>query len=277
MIIVRVFGGLGNQLFQYAFGQFMSKKLNRKVLYDFSYFEMDNHRQPSILSYDLEINKVSFEQVKKYHPFKSFRLNSFFNKIFNPKTFCENEMHIDSNQPVLYFHNYWQDKKYTENTKNIIRSGLILNNNSKKFVDLKLKISNTISVSIHIRRDDYLLKKNQKKFTQLKSIYFFKSIDFIKKHLKEELNFFIFSDDLIWAKSHFFSLKNCQFISGNKDFEDLFLMSLCKHNIISNSTFSWWAAVLNKNPNKITIAPTDWFNGNLLKTNKLVFDGWYKI
>jgi len=277
MIIIRVFGGLGNQLFQYAFGQFMAKKLDRNVLYDFSYFTKDRLREPSILSYNFEIEKVPYKQVKKYLPFKSFRLNSIYNKIFNSKTFCEKEAPLDLSQSVLYFHNYWQDKAYSNSVLQLTKEHFFITNNSEKLIALAEKISNTSSVSIHIRRGDYLLKENQKIFTQLPPRFFINATALLEKHTKGKLNYFVFSDDLAWAKSHLSTLKNCQFIADNEDYEDLFLMSICKHNIISNSTFSWWAATLNKNSDRIIIAPSDWFNGDLLKTEQLLFKEWIRL
>jgi hypothetical protein len=274
MIIVRVFGGLGNQLFQYAFGQYMAQQLGRAVLYDFSYFKKDRLRAPAILAYNFKIDQAPFAQVKKYLPFKSFRLNSLYNKILNPKTYCQRVVDVDPKQPLLYFHNYWQNKDFVTAILPVLQEQFALKNSTTKIQPIAAEILNTTAVSIHIRRGDYLLKENQKIFTQLSSSYFIKAIALIEKKLAGPLTFFIFSDDLDWAKAHFSTLKSSHFIRGNTDYEDLFLMSLCKHHIIANSTFSWWAATLNKQQGKIVIGPKDWFNGDKVAMEKLVSKHW---
>jgi hypothetical protein len=135
------------------------------------------------------------------------------------------------------------------------------------------------SVSIHVRRTDYLLHTH---------VYPIISIDYYKRALLE-LNklgvcydtIYVFSDDIEWCKSNFNFIENIHFISGYNDIVDLYMMSECKHNIISNSTFSWWAAYLNKNLDKKIICPDTWFNPcpeiNNFIYSDLIPEEWIKI
>ena len=277
LIIVRVFGGLGNQLFQYSFGLYMSKKLNRKVLYDFSYFETNNFREPSILEFNFKIEKAPYTLVKKYLPFKSFKLNNIYNRIFNSKSYYDREIQLNLTQPILFFHGYWQKKIFIVSQIEILRNSLKINNTSVRIKSLAQKILKSTSVSIHIRRGDYLLKKNQKIYKKLSPSFFFEAISFLEKNKSLNFTYFIFSDDISWAKKNFSSIKNIVFVDGNSDYEDLYLMSLCDHNIISNSTFSWWAATLNKNQNKLIISPKNWFNDRFKSTDELIDNKWITI
>ena len=130
LIIVKVFGGLGNQLFQYSFGLYMSKKLNRKVLFDFSYFETNNFRKPSILEFNFEIEKAPDTLVKKYLLFKSFKLNSLYNRVFNSKSYYEREAQLNLTQPILFFHGYWQKNIFADSQIEILRNSFKITNTS---------------------------------------------------------------------------------------------------------------------------------------------------
>jgi len=127
--------------------------------------------------------------------------------------------------------------------------------------------------SIHIRRGNYL---NLQQFHPVQDIHYFnKSIE----KIPNDSYFLIFSDDIKWCKMNFPNDERFIFIENNNDYEDLLLMSLCENNIISNSTFSWWGAYLNKNPNKIVVAPEKWFGfGNSMNDTKdLYCEKWIKL
>ena len=277
LMVVRVFGGLGNQLFQYAFGQYLKNQSGLPINYDFEYFKKNNFRSPNIKQFDFEILDSKKEASKKHIKFKSFRINNFYNKVFSTKTFhCEplKDNHIINSN--YYYQGYWQNKKYSLSVIDILKANFNLKIPSsalKKYLSNIEKINNT--VSIHIRRTDYLLKKNSAIFSQLDKEYFLSSIDKLEGLLKEtSLHFFIFSDDIAWAKNIFSEKNNINFIDGLEDFEDLYLMTKCNHHILSNSTFSWWGAVLNKQEDKKVICPKDWFNGDNKRMGHLVLEEW---
>lgn len=277
LMVVRVFGGLGNQLFQYAFGQYLKNQSGLPVNYDFEYFINNNFRSSNIKQFEFEILESKKKVSKKYIKFKSFRINNFYNKVFNPNTFhfepLKDNHTIKSNE---YYHGYWQNKKFSLSVIKSLRSNFNIKTPSlilQRFLTDIEKKNNT--VSIHIRRTDYLLKKNSAIFSQLDKEYFLSAIEKMKALLGETpLHYFVFSDDLAWAKCVFSEINTINFVEGLKDFEDLYLMTKCDHHILSNSTFSWWGAVLNKYEDKKVICPRDWFNGNKKRMNELVLEEW---
>ena len=276
-MVVRVFGGLGNQLFQYAFGQYLKNQSGLPINYDFEYFENNNFRPPNIKQFDFEILESKKEASKKHIKFKSFRINNFYNIVFNANTFHSEPLKdnhiINSND---YYQGYWQNKKFSLYVIDLLKANFNLkapSSNLQKHLGVIENINNT--VSIHIRRTDYLLKKNSAIFSQLDKEYFLSAIDKLEYLLEEKsLNFFVFSDDIVWAKSVFSEKNKINFIEGLEDFEDLYLMTKCDHHILSNSTFSWWGAVLNKQENKKVICPKDWFNGDKKRMDALVLEEW---
>lgn len=171
---------------------------------------------------------------------------------------------------------YYQSEKYFKEITNIIRKDFTF----PKPVDIinqKLinQIDNTESVSIHIRRGDYLNIPNTQNICSIS--YYKKAINLILKNISNP-QFYIFSNDINWCKQHL-QIDKAIFISNNtgkNSFIDMQLMSCCKHNIIANSTFSWWGAWLNNNPNKIIISPNKWMN-DTNGTGDIIPNDWIKI
>jgi len=149
---------------------------------------------------------------------------------------------------------------------------------SEQFLEKSKQIKNKNSVAIHVRRGDYISNPivNQQ-FGICSAEYYENAIRDIL--LKVEMpEFFVFSDDISWCKDNL-NVKdiNIQYITGFKDYEDLILISQCKHQIISNSTFGWWGAWLNQNPFKIVIAPKIWYIDPTLDTSMLIPTEWIRL
>jgi hypothetical protein len=200
----------------------------------------------------------------------------------NQKYFVEKNIHhtLDNRffSDNCYYDGYWQSYKYVKLVENALNAEMkIYVSFCESDSDILRKIMGTESVGIHIRRGDYISNKyNRRIFGSFSPGYYLKSINLIKQKLINA-EFYVFSDDINWAREQDI-LNHCTFVEGNRTLEDFYLMSLCKHNIIANSTFSWWAAWLNKNPQKIVIAPENWYNGNLNKdTVDLVPESWIKL
>lgn len=143
---------------------------------------------------------------------------------------------------------------------------------------MQYEIKNSNSVSLHIRRGDYVALSKSKKGHALCPIsYYKKAIENIAQKIHNP-RFFIFSDDIQWVKENLAIKYNAEYIDFNRDYpeRDIILMKHCKHNIIANSSFSWWGAWLNENPNKIVIAPKRWMN-NLESSDDLIEPNWIKI
>lgn len=271
MRIVRIKSGLGNQMFQYAFYRKLLSN-NNNVKLDISTINKNKDHN----GYELNkiFNVVEFvatdEEIIKYSDDKNDLLSRLRKKIFGikkthyiPKKFSFEKEYLQIDNVLL--DGYWQSEKYFKDISSIIRNDFIFKNKldekNKNMID---KITNTNSVSIHIRRGDYLSPQYIKKFGQSCPIsYYKKAIDYIKK-TNNKCKFFVFSDDIEWTRKTLLG-DEFTFIDWNtkqKSYIDMQLMSNCKHNIIANSSFSWWAAWLNNNSQKIVVAPKIWFRDN---------------
>lgn len=266
MDIVKFQGGLGNQLFQYG----LYRKLlilGKCVKADTRCYQenkMESNRELELLLFQgVKLNIANKAQVLVKKNFvtkrKGFRERNIF--------FVQENMAGEYDPTMLarkcsYLEGYWQTEKYFKDIRNILLSELVFPEiQYGEQAIYESDISSSESVSIHIRRGDYLnhLDKYGNICTEE---YYIKAIKCIQKNIKNP-RFFVFSDDMKWSKHALGSYKQIQFVEHNSDVKSIYdmkLMSLCKHNIIANSSFSWWASWLNNNPNKIIIAPERWRN-----------------
>src|SRR3989338_2167579 len=267
MIIIKLNGGLGNQLFKYSLGRKLSLKNNDVFKLDLSDFTADNPRSYSLGGFNIIENFASDEDTNK------IKKSGVWKLIDKLKPYCKRSVikykgyDFDPNILKLsgnfYLDGYWQSEKYFRDIrKEIIKDFTLRNPIENKYADLISQIKNTNSISIHIRRCDYITnKKFSKVYNLLDEKYYQKSVKFITEKINDP-HFFIFSDDINWVKQNLNIPYPKIFVSGEneiKNYEELILMSLCKHNIIANSSFSWWGAWLNKNSNKTVIVPKNWF------------------
>lgn len=286
MITVNIFGGIGNQMFQYALGRSLSVKLKTKLKFNYSEnITRTDFKQGDIVSI-FEIFKLSGE-VKYYKQgpfsFKDKFINRLKNKFINfterKNYIYEQDYSYDKN--ILetpnnsYLSGYWQSEKYFNNIIDILKNDFQFKIPMSSYnIDTYNKIINSNSVSLHIRGRDYLTNELAKQlFSGSNYKYYENCIEFIKKRVASP-HFFIFSDDPEYAKSFFDSTDSITFVVGNSwnktSYEDLRLMSMCKHNIITSSSFGWWGAWLNNNKGKIVLAPKMWFSDD--EKNNLTVD-----
>lgn len=289
MIKCYLFGGIGNQMFQYLSGIYLSKKNNMKVKFDYKFINSFNsqHNNKNLDKIFKLEDRLFFKETNSI--FLNFNkiLKFFFNVlcILKYKTnFISDYNYINNlNKKKFYlmfgyFQNIYNINKKTLDIENFFKfkETYFKNDLYKKVIEYEN------SVCLHIRRGDYLTRKHKKKYIILNEEYYLKAIDFINKK-KNNLHFFIFSDDKEYAKNFCNKLQDYNkfsytLMNKNSSDLDLFLMSRCKNFIIANSTFSWWAAIISKNKNKITITPRKWFkNKNDNENNKLILEQWIKI
>lgn len=270
--IVYLQGGLGNQLFQYAFSRALEESLNCEVKYDLDFFKGQNERKFCLDKFNLDIKEASNEEKRDAQELKLSlvqRMKNIINKqtVFNPLC-LENPLGYKREYLLkkhkLYYLGFWQSEKYFSNIRETIRlelSNLIAPSNVNLRTIDTLSIDQN-SVSLHIRRGDYVLDENTTNFHGFCGLeYYQRAFDLLIEKIGV-CNLYVFSDDFKWAKRYLNFPCKIVFVDWNSDetnHEDLRLMSLCKHNIIANSSFSWWGAWLNNNPNKIVIAPRNWF------------------
>lgn len=294
MKVVKFKGGLGNQLFQYAFLRALKLKYNCKnVKGDFSYFsdlKNDSIRVPRIDSFNIKIEKANNIDLSQVNLFKHqgnplclvYKLLIYIETLLNKRYFFEKDRGYRNLEQLTnheYFDGYWQSWRYIEGIEGTLRRELILKSNlSKKTSDILRKIKNENSVFVGIRRGDYLATaKARKHFGSFGIEYYQCAIDYIKERTESPI-FYIFSNDIQWVKQNM--IFNCNVIfrddeETTSDTEELTIMAACKHAIIVNSTFYWWGAWLINNPNKIVIAPRKWFADE--KPIDIVPDSWVKM
>jgi hypothetical protein len=296
MIIVKLQGGLGNQMFQYALGRSLSIKLNLPLKLDLS-FLLDRTPNENYVfrNYELDVFNVNVkfasarEKNRYLCPYNKHPKLAFWKiqrKIMGYSFYGEKDFSFDSEVLNLtgnvYLDGFWQTPKYFDGIKNTLLKDFSLKQQiSGDFNLLVSEILNSNSVCIHVRRGDYVSLPNANRYHGVKGVdYFSAAISYIAS-IEKELKIYVFSDDTPWC------IENLKFdfpttyveheFSGKRPVEYLKLMSLCRHFIISNSTFAWWAAWLNQNPHKIVIVPEKWFNDTTIATSDLIPNGWIRI
>jgi len=274
MIITRLMGGLGNQMFQYAFGKYLSERNNTELLIDTTLLKDRKEKEYSVFrEFDLDIFDINFKYVSKKTIFNYGCIDGYFiNKILRkikqifkkPNVVIQHNHDFDINHLTIGNNTCivgrWQSYKYFEgiNVKDLFK---FKENLLEKNVSIRNQIIHTNSVAIHFRRGDYVSNKfYAKKIGALDISYYIKAIALIKDKVEKPI-FFIFSDDIKWVKKNLVKdIDNVFFIEQDKNKrgmkDDLQLMSICKNHIISNSTFAWWGAYL-ANSNMV-IAPKQW-------------------
>ncbi len=286
MITVKLQGGLGNQLFQYAFAKTLAARLNCDYRLDISFFEKDNRSYPHFVprSYALDIFQTDFPTTSHHHPFYTSpnRALTWLRKRLSDwvdlKGYIAETPLVDSQtlKDHTYYEGYWQSEKYFWEIGTEIRQELVFKNPINPLANhIVAKIKTTESVCIHVRRGDFLTNPN---YDILTIEYYQKAIGLLRKQYSN-LHFFVFSDDIYWCKLQDWNTSNLIYISDNQlfDLRDEFeLMIHCKHHVIANSTLSWWAAWLNSHPKKTVIAPQKWFADNM-KIDGLLPETWIII
>jgi hypothetical protein len=278
MIITKLIGGLGNQMFQYATGLYLSKMHEVPLFLDTSDYSPDSFRQYELDSFNIDAKIATQKDIDK---FMNPKLNVFSRAIEKIKI-KQNKRHIILEKSFqfrdelatatknTYVKGHWQSYKYFDKIRNeILKSFTLkeeLKNDNLLILEKIKKYSN--SVSLHIRRTDYL---NDKLMYALEDEYYEKSIRYLQQNL-DNPHFFIFSDDTDWVRKTNILSDNFTLITINKtpqsSYKDMILISYCKHNIMANSSFSWWGAWLNQNTEKIVVAPKRWF-----RVGSLWYDG----
>lgn len=273
MVIVKLMGGLGNQMFQYAAARALAEGEN--IYFDFLFLNQNHTSSEHFTAREFELQIF-------YH-LKSKRLNTYFlrflltnnkkynflkrllpSKFKNIKYINDNNIAEFLNQPnsnhLLFLEGYFQDPSYFERIRHTLLQEFRFTNMPSAISIISDKIAKANAVSIHIRRGDYLKPNVNTVHGVLPITYYQQAVSYINESVINPV-YFIFSDDPNWCKENLSFLHNKCFVSDDHQaWVDMYLMSQCKHHIIANSSFSWWGAWLNQNPEKIVITPQKWFN-----------------
>lgn len=272
--IIQFKGGLGNQMFIYAFYCALKQKYPHALFLFDTYNSRHQHQGFELMRIFPIQNKFNILIFKVYQfVFRNYR-NTF--KSVCQSNYCTyNPSYLEINARNILFDGFWQSYMYFNDISTLIKHRFVfkeslINERTKLILD---EILSRNSISVHIRRGDYL---DFKVDMGERMNYYDEAINYIKQKIKNPF-FIFFSDDPQWVTKHF-SINKGLVVNWNKGrdcWQDMFLMSKCKHNIIANSTFSWWGAWLNNNPNKIVITPKVWFDGN--KENSICPTNWIRI
>lgn len=292
MIISNLIGGLGNQMFQYAGARALSIDLDTKLMLDASDFvgyelhhgyELERVFQiPVTIATNADLDNLLGWQksklVRRLLRKLPFKLIGSKHLIFEP-TF-RYWPGIESVNDGSYLMGYWQSELYFSHHAATIRNDFSFKSElSPKNAAIASHIQSVNSVSLHIRRGDYVSDvKTSSTIGLCSPAYYEQAIAKICERVKHP-EFFIFSDDMAWVRSNFRIDFPCHFVDHNKgldSFNDMRLMSLCKHHIIANSSFSWWGAWLNTSPEKIVFAPQNWFT-NGTDASDLIPADWARL
>lgn len=277
MKIVKIKGGLGNQMFQYSFAKLIEKRTGDQVKIDFSAYQNTGKalRAPYLKRFSLTLDEAENSDLKnlllfkhKGNPFSlPYKASVFAEKTLNSKYAFEeglNYKDVTIYKGKNYFDGYWQSWKYIQEVNGEIQKDFVPQKPlSDKTLSFIAKIQNENSVFMGVRRGDYL--KHQKTYGSFSSNYYKKAMAHITSKTESPI-FYIFSDDIDWCKVNLdlgdFKVVYREAADQTDDFEELIAMTNFKHAIIVNSTFHWWAAWLIKNPAKIICRPNKWFFDN---------------
>lgn len=293
MVIVRVKGGIGNQMFQYALGRHIALRQGSELLIDTRHYRRMKFRYLKYRltgkditliyrDYDLDnfniaarlLNRKEIRQIALKKEDKKFRSDHI--KVFNEEgnySFDESLLHLK--EPV-YLTGHWQNLNYIREIRDTLRKDFSLIKpfegiNSERFERIKARNS----VSVHIRLGDF--RRFGRQLT--KAEYYLKAMQTIGEKVKDPY-FVFFSDEPDWVKENLQTDAPSEIVSGNvmhDSYLDIALMKNCKHNIISNSTFSWWAAFLNDSENAQVLYPKDWTGNEIFRPEILMPDDWQML
>lgn len=250
MLTCNLMGGMGNQLFQWAASQAAAKIHNTECYYVASYFLNKGSWKFSLYDFDLKP------------------------KILEQHLFVFPEIHDDFHYKPLpdnsYLNGYWQSEKYFLQNESNLRKELEITEERRYDILKMYPFLKDETVSLHVRRGDYL-KASDVHPSQPVS-YYDTALDLIRK---SDTNVLVFSDDIDWCRENF-KYDNMYFSENQTNITDLYSMSLCTHNVIANSSFSWWGAWLNSNTDKKVIAPKNWF-ANGTYSGDIIPESWTTI
>jgi hypothetical protein len=257
MIVTKLQGGLGNQLFQWATTENLSIKYNCDIFFDKSYFQ--SSANSLVTQWNYELDKFDNIKIKETD-------GSNLNKIYD--NFIFTEIHNNS-----YLDGYWQSEKYFLENQEFIKNKLKIKDSFVNHIYEKYPILQENTVSLHVRRGDYL---NIQDHHPVQTIEYYNNC--IEELNENNINIMVFSNDIDWCIDNL-KYKNITYVLNQTNVDDLYTMSLCRHNIIANSSFSWWGAWLNRNQNKKVIAPKKWFgiNNIHIDTKDLLPKSWIKL
>lgn len=291
MVISGITDGLGNQMFQYACGRSLALHKQTTFKIDTAWFsnieQRFTQRDFRLDKLNTEISIASAEEIKKLkQPKYPFIINSIYWRrqyalpYYKRHFFKEQQFNYDENLlhagKDVYLQGFFQSYKYFEKIRELLLREFTPKQLPPVVAEKEKSIKSGNAVSLHIRRGDYVAIGNAQYVLDLS--YYHRALEVIQQS-SGGVKVFIFSDEPEWAKQNLALDVETEVVSSPDILpeHDIYLMSCCKHNIIANSSFSWWGAWLNNNPGKIVTAPKEWFKGNTKDTRDLIPQNWIQL
>lgn len=271
MFVFQFMGGLGNQLFQYAAARSLSIKRGIPFKIDFDDPYKFVKRKFNLSAFNLQVEHASWMELYKCKPKRRIekRLWKLVGKdpacrLYTEKTYYTYDPGFFSCPDGAYISGFWQTEKYFLDIEDTLRSELTFSiPASGKNEEWIKKINSCTAVSVHVRRGDVItVAKTNKLFNVMTPAFYENAMNNMASSFKDCV-FFFFSDDIEWVRENIKTTYPAHYVDANDDahnYEDLRLMSSCKHHIIANSSFSWWGAWLNPDKQKKVIGPAKWMS-----------------
>jgi len=293
-IVVSLQGGLGNQMFQFATAKHLAVRNSCQLYLDLSFFDENSIPNEGFTPRQYELDIF----LRNQHIADKSIINSFYSgskiisllkkwfKIPNKFIFHEKSLLFDHNvldiTSTVLLNGFFQSEKYFSSIRETFLNIFKFPSLNEPILDIiKSKMLNCNSVGIHVRRGDFVSSAKTNKFHGICDVHYYqRAVSMFDTKLNNPLYFF-FSDDIEWVSQHLIFNGRCSIVDTRylPHWVDMYLMSICKHNIIANSSYSWWAAWLNQNEAKLVIAPSKWFEdvSMNLQTSDLYPNEWIKI
>jgi len=294
IVVTRLIGGLGNQMFQYAAGRALALRIKASLKLDLSGFSADPKRRyeldcfpiRAVAATDIDLQRcgaIPGEQPKLMT--RALRRLGVHVPTSKVSMYRERHFHFDDNLATLrapvYLDGFWQSERYFVEVAQTVRREFTptqpFDANNRAFAD---RISAVKALSLHVRRGDYVDEQGTNRFHGTCSLaYYQRAVEYVSARIAE-VHLFVFSDDQRWARENLQFDFPTTFVDANTPdcgFLDMQLMCRCHHHILANSSFSWWGAWLNPSLEKIVIAPARWFNAAGIDTRDLIPKQWVRL
>lgn len=290
--VIHINGGLGNQLFQYAMGRKFSLENDVDLYLDLMEFERKKKKSrkgPSGRDFNLSKFRIVAEPCDRVVLTRTlFPANKFGKKAlklrerhssYRRRLVLENVSeglpNLENAALPLYLSGYFQNYRVPFAIREHLLEELSLKEQFAPSGAHLARIQNEQSVSVHIRRGDYLTSNLPDEFGVLSVDYYLSAMELVRQRL-EKPSFFVFCEDVDWAQDVLGGFSDVTIMDPQAPEHDMAIMSYCRHQIIANSSFSWWGAFLNRNPGQIVIGPSTWFRNGSIPIDVILHPNWIR-
>lgn len=293
MIIVRLIGGLGNQLFQYALGRRLALERGVPLKLDLSWFQVQSLRHYMLDRFKIDAEIATPDEIAyltrsngKGIPNLLYKMGEKFVPYYRRTVVREVKRSFDPRilkvKPSAQLIGYWQSERYFKEIESHLRQELSLKQPlSSQSANIARQMQGSNSISLHVRRQDYVSSARRIQVYGVCSLeYYQRAVEYLRKNVPNP-HFFVFSDDVTWAGSNLtFLAPMVEVIEVDgpaRDEEELILMSRCKHHILANSSFSWWAAWIGTTPGTVVVAPRQWIRDPRRENPDIAPAAWVRM